>query len=75
MDPLGIGQAHCFRTHNELTMGLLGKYPLAPSATCWAEGYAPKPSKRSVKRAVSTLEILSPKGVSKRLVVIKGMLV
>ena len=31
MDLLGIGQANCFRTHNELTMGLLGKYPLAPS--------------------------------------------
>ena len=31
MDPLGIGQVNCFRTHNELTMGLLGKYPLAPS--------------------------------------------
>ena len=31
MDPLGIGQANCFRTHNELTMGLLGKCPLAPS--------------------------------------------
>ena len=31
MDPLGIGQANCFRTHNELTMDLLGKYPLAPS--------------------------------------------
>ena len=30
-DPLGIGQANCFRAHNELTMGLLGKYPLAPS--------------------------------------------
>ena len=30
-DLLGIGQANCFRTHNELTMGLLGKYPLAPS--------------------------------------------
>ena len=30
-DPLSIGQANCFRTHNELTMGLLGKYPLAPS--------------------------------------------
>ena len=31
MDLLGIGQANCFRTHNELTMGLLGKCPLAPS--------------------------------------------
>ena len=31
MDLLGIGQANCFRTHNELTMGLLGKCPLTPS--------------------------------------------
>ena len=31
MDLLGIGQALCFRTHNELTMGLLGKCTLAPS--------------------------------------------
>ena len=31
MDLLGIGQANCFRIHNELTMGLLGKCPLAPS--------------------------------------------
>ena len=30
-DPLGIGQANCFRTQNELIMSLLGKYPLAPS--------------------------------------------
>ena len=29
-EPTGIGQANCFRTHNE-TMGLLGKCPLAPS--------------------------------------------
>ena len=33
MDLLGIGQANCFRTHNELTMGLLGKCPLAPSVS------------------------------------------
>ena len=24
-------RVNCFRTHNELTMGLLGKYPLTPS--------------------------------------------
>ena len=28
---LDIGWALCFRTHNELTMCLLGKCPLAPS--------------------------------------------
>ena len=33
MDLLGIGQVNCFRTHNELTIGLLGKCPLAPSDT------------------------------------------
>ena len=33
MDLLGIGQVNCFRTHNELTMGLLGKCPLAPSVS------------------------------------------
>ena len=31
MGLVGKGWANCFRTHNELTMGLLGKYPLAPS--------------------------------------------
>jgi len=31
MDPPGKVGANCFRTHNELTMGLLGKLPLAPS--------------------------------------------
>ena len=30
MGLVGKGWANCFRTHNELTMGLLGKYPLAP---------------------------------------------
>ena len=34
MGLVGNGWANCFRTHNELTMGLLGKYPLAPSVTC-----------------------------------------
>ena len=32
MGLVGNGWVNCFRTHNELTMGLLGKYPLAPSA-------------------------------------------
>ena len=36
MDLLGIWQALCFRTHNELTMGLLGKCPLAPSVGSFA---------------------------------------
>ena len=31
MGLVGNGWANCFRTHNELTMGLSGKYPLAPS--------------------------------------------
>ena len=31
MGLVGNGWANCFRAHNELTMGLLGKYPLAPS--------------------------------------------
>ena len=31
MGLVGNGWANCFRTHNELTMGLPGKYPLAPS--------------------------------------------
>ena len=31
MGLVGNRWANCFRTHNELTMGLLGKYPLAPS--------------------------------------------
>ena len=31
MGLVGNGWANCFRTHNELTMGLLGTYPLAPS--------------------------------------------
>ena len=31
MGLVGNGWVNCFRTHNELTMGLLGKYPLAPS--------------------------------------------
>ena len=31
MGLMGNGWANCFRTHNELTMGLPGKYPLAPS--------------------------------------------
>jgi hypothetical protein len=30
---VGICQANCFKTHHELTMYLLGNYPLAPSAT------------------------------------------
>ena len=33
MGLVGNGWANCFRTHNELTMGLPGKYPLAPSVT------------------------------------------
>ena len=32
MGLVGNGWANCFRTHNELTMGLPGKYPLTPSA-------------------------------------------
>ena len=31
MGLVGKGWVNCFRTHNELTMGLLGKYPLTPS--------------------------------------------
>ena len=31
MGLVGNGWANCFRTHNELTMGLSGKYPLVPS--------------------------------------------
>ena len=31
MGLVGNGWANCFRTHNELTLGLPGKYPLAPS--------------------------------------------
>ena len=31
MGLVGNEWANCFRTHNELTMGLPGKYPLAPS--------------------------------------------
>ena len=31
MGLVGNRWANCFRTHNELIMGLLGKYPLAPS--------------------------------------------
>ena len=44
MDLLGIGQANCFRTHNELTMGLLGKCPLAPSEYKYkiARDYGPR---------------------------------
>ena len=34
MGLVGNGWVNCFRTHNELTMGLLGKYPLAPSDLC-----------------------------------------
>ena len=30
MGLVGNGWANCFRTHNELTMGLPGKYPLPP---------------------------------------------
>jgi hypothetical protein len=30
----GIGWVNCFRTHNELNMCPLGKYPLAPSVIC-----------------------------------------
>ena len=33
MGLVGNGWANCFRTHNELTMGLSGKYPLAPSVS------------------------------------------
>ena len=33
MGLVGNRWVNCFRTHNELTMGLLGKYPLAPSDT------------------------------------------
>jgi hypothetical protein len=35
MYPVGIQQANCFRTHNELTMYPLGKWPLAPSVRDW----------------------------------------
>ena len=42
MDLLGIGQVNCFRTHNELTMGLLGKCPLAPSESHPVHGLASK---------------------------------
>ena len=31
MDPLGMGWANCFRTHNELTMDPLGILVFAPS--------------------------------------------
>ena len=31
MGLVGNGWVNCFGTHNELTMGLLGKYPLPPS--------------------------------------------
>ena len=31
MDPLGVGWANCFRTHNELTMDPLGVLVFAPS--------------------------------------------
>ena len=33
MGLVGKGWANCFRTHNELTMGPPGKYPLAPSVS------------------------------------------
>jgi len=33
MDPSGKVGVNCFRTHNEFTMGLLGKLPLAPSVS------------------------------------------
>ena len=34
MDPLGMGWANCFRTHNELTMDPLGILVFAPSVEC-----------------------------------------
>ena len=37
MDPLGMGWANCFRTHNELTMDPLGILVFAPSV-CPIEG-------------------------------------
>ena len=33
--PLGNDWANCFKTHNELTMYPLGKWPLAPSMKRW----------------------------------------
>ena len=33
---VGNGWANCFRTDNELTMGLPGKYPLAPVYVSYA---------------------------------------
>ena len=36
--PLGMSQANCFRTHNELTMYPLGILPFAPSASCRGHG-------------------------------------
>jgi hypothetical protein len=38
----GIGWANCFRTHNELNMCPLGKYPLAPSVNRVANGIHPR---------------------------------
>ena len=48
MGLVGNGWANCFRTHNELTMGLSGKYPLAPSGF---KSPRPNPYARSPQRA------------------------
>ena len=48
MGLVGNRWADCFRTHNELTMGLPGKYPLAPGVDASAKEWCSSPSPSKV---------------------------
>ena len=77
MGLVGNGWANCFRTHNELTMGLPGKYPLAPSGSVELRRRIPCIRRRlwqTHSRDRRTLVVCTPTQLSWHLLSLNGQL-